>query len=71
MDYEEMLAFIRDIKQRINDLEASLNKLYGDKTSFNEQAIIDTQDGLCEASTDMEERLAEIEDALCELSEEE
>lgn len=70
MDYEVLLEFIKDIKQRINDLEASLNKLYGDKTSLNEQAITDTQDGLCEASTDTEERLAEIEDAICELSEE-
>lgn len=71
MEYEVLLEFIQDIKQRINDLEASLNKLYGDKTTLNEKAINDTQDALCEESLDTEERLAEIEDALCELSEEE
>ena len=34
------------------------------------QSIEDTQDALCEASDDTEVRLAEIEDALCELTEE-
>ena len=32
--------------------------------------IIDTQDALCETSIDFEQRIADIEDALCELTEE-
>ena len=33
-----------------------------------ETGISEAQDGLCSFSVDMEERLAEIEDALCEIS---
>lgn len=34
------------------------------------ESIEETQDAICEASDDTETRLAEIEDALCELTEE-
>ena len=40
------------------------------RITANEGDIADTQDALIEATTDIDSRLADIEDALCELTEE-
>lgn len=57
--------------------EAHVVKVDGGEYAFKESARLDetresvgdTQDAVCEASADIESRVADIEDALCELSE--
>lgn len=70
----KIYAAIADINNKLNELELKINA--NNTTLFsnagvNSMNVSVTQDALCETSIDVDERITAIEDALCELSEEE
>lgn len=58
------------MNKKIFQMELIIDRYYNTRCNENEDNINDTQDALCDVSTDIEERLADIENALCELTEE-
>lgn len=65
---------VKNLQDQIKEINANVNLI---KSTLNQSAyenntmVVDSQNALCEASIDVDERITTIEDALCELSKEE
>ena len=60
---------INAISKKINDINSRLDNAMIIKTNENKQGVADSQNATIELGMELDERLADIENALCELSE--
>ena len=68
---EEIFKAINDVSNKVNELSQKIDSYFNNRCDDNKTEIETSQDAICESSTDTEQRLADIENALCELSESE
>ena len=63
-----MVKGFKHMQEQINDLNSRVCALSESMHAESTHSIDDTQDALCEASEDFDQRIADIEDALCDLT---
>ena len=68
MDAETLKA-LNVLSNKINNVAKAVDEYFGIRAEENKQGVVDAQNAACDLSIDMEERIADIENALCELSE--
>ena len=74
-----MLTLFKGIFSRFNAIEERLAQLeamcgyatgvQGQQVQSNKHGVVETQDAACELSEDVDERISDLENAICELSE--
>ena len=71
--FNALVARIERLERTVDALamSADVNVSRNETVTATKYTLADTQDALCETSTDVDERITTIEDALCELSKEE
>ena len=68
---KEIFKAINEVSNKVNELSKKIDKYFNQRCDDNKTSINDSQDAICEESTYVDERLADVENALCELSESE
>ena len=68
---EEIFKAINNVSKKVNELSQKIDSYFNNRCDDNKTEIETSQDAICEESTYIEERLTDVENALCELSESE
>ena len=68
---EEIFKAINNVSNKVNELSQKIDSYFNNRCDDNMTEIETSQDAICEESTYIEERLTDVENALCELSESE
>lgn len=69
MNEKEILQSIAAVSKKVNDIAARLDDALEVKTNNNAEAASDAQNATIDLGLELDQRLADIENALCELSE--
>ena len=69
MNEKEILQSIAAVSKKVNDIAARLDNALEVKTNNNAEAASDAQNATIDLGLELDQRLADIENALCELSE--
>lgn len=69
MNEKEILQSIAAVSKKVNDIAARLDNALEVKTNNNAEAAGDAQNATIDLGLELDQRLADIENALCELSE--
>ena len=67
---QEVYKTINVVTRRINDSANRMNRHSEMRDDKNESDNNDTQNAACELSAELDERITDLENALCELTEE-
>ena len=71
MTDKQILIELANIKKQVNELSQKIDSYFNNRCDDNKTEIETSQDAICEESVYIEERLTDVENALCELSESE
>ena len=66
----QIMQAIADVSKKVNSINANLNSDTIAKDTENKSNIVDSQEALIELNLELDSRIADIENALCELTEE-
>lgn len=66
----QIMQAIADVSKKVNSINANLNSDTIAKDTENKSNIVDSQEALIELGLELDSRIADIENALCELTEE-
>ena len=69
MNEKTILQSIAAVSKKVNDIAARLDDALEVKTNNNAEAASDAQNATIDLGLELDQRLADIENALCELSE--
>lgn len=66
---KEYLHEIKAIWDKIGEIERKLSAFYDDRHAENADRIDASEEGLCDIDEAYDQRVADVEEALCEISE--
>lgn len=70
MNTTQIMQTINAVSKKVNDINSRLDDALGIKTTKNAESAADAQNATIDLSLELDQRLADIENALCEISEE-
>lgn len=70
MNTTQIMQAINAVSQKTNDFNSRLDDALEIKSDQNEQSAADAQNATIDLGLELDQRLADIENALCEISEE-